>query len=101
MKKIKKIRQVQFDILTKTKGYHREGMILTPNPFYGSSLDTIKREIKKAKEVYRNVFQYNFVPAWCQAQAGTNSALEVINKITTGQIPPIPNYEEMKELRII
>jgi len=100
MKKIRKIKRLQFEIMSGIKGYQNGKGFLTKNPFYGCDIQRIKNEIKKAREIYKELFRYGFVPSWCLSQAGDCNTAEVFEKIKNGEIEPIPNYNEMKELKI-
>lgn len=81
--KLSKIQELQFEILTEHLQWFENVEFHNINPFYKSTTENIKTNIEKAKKVYRDIFNFQFIQSY----------FAIYKKC-------FPYYEEMKELKI-
>lgn len=98
-------------ILIGSRAGIKENGELIVNPFYSATEEDIKNNLDYAKEIYSWVFAF-FVSGWCMKKCEErglpcNTPEEIekngersLQMIRNGEIPPIPNYVELKELKI-
>lgn len=106
----------QFRILTETLAMGNPGHDLDINPFYGSTKNEVMNNFDYAKQCYDKIFK-GFVNAYCILKAkeigiidntDSNSLIadncknghKIIKGIEEHIIPPMPGYNELRELNI-